>query len=128
MRFDAAIDENGHIISEKIVLKPEITFFGDRANNVGKVQPAGYFHRVPKVKGFLRVSDKLGPFLSHLDGAAGIALSLQEKLRSRGVRAGDDLVVMVVNEGEIDLFLNYACSCRLHNISLANNMVFSGSR
>jgi hypothetical protein len=29
--------------------------------------------------------------------------------------------------GEIDLFLNFACSCRLHDISLKNILVFAGS-
>jgi hypothetical protein len=34
---------------------------------------------------------------------------------------------MVVNEGETDLFLNFACSCRLHGIRLRNILVFAGS-
>jgi len=49
-------------------------------------------------------------------------------LRQHNIKAGDDLVVMVLNEGELDLFLNFACSCKLHDISLNNIMVFSGSR
>ncbi len=35
---------------------------------------------------------------------------------------------MVVNEGEIDLYMNFACSCKLHNISLSNVIIFAGSR
>ena len=35
---------------------------------------------------------------------------------------------MVINEGEIDLYLNFACSCRLHDISMSNVIVFAGSR
>ena len=38
------------------------------------------------------------------------------------------MTVMVVNEGEIDLYLNFACSCRLHDISMKNVIVFAGSR
>jgi hypothetical protein len=44
------------------------------------------------------------------------------------IKEGDDLVVMVINEGEIDLYLNFACSCRLHNISMSKVLVFVGSR
>ena len=59
---------------------------------------------------------------------AGIEGELDAKLQANGVKEGDDLVVMVINQGEIDLFLNFACSCKLHNISLSNVMVFAGSR
>ena len=40
---------------------------------------------------------------------------------------GDDIVVMVVNEGELDLFVNFACSCRFHSISMSHILVFAGS-
>ena len=51
-----------------------------------------------------------------------------ELLQKNKVREGDDLTVMVINEGEIDLYLNFACSCRLHDISMSNVIVFAGSR
>jgi hypothetical protein len=34
---------------------------------------------------------------------------------------------MVVNEGEVDLFLNFACSCQQHDIRTTNILVFAGS-
>ena len=49
-------------------------------------------------------------------------------LAKNNVKKGDDLTVMVVNEGEIDLYLNFACSCRLHNLTMSNVIVFAGSR
>ena len=55
-------------------------------------------------------------------------LSLVDEMTKNNIKAGDDLTVMVVNEGEIDLFLNFACSCRLHDISMKNVLVFAGSR
>jgi hypothetical protein len=53
---------------------------------------------------------------------------LQAKLDSRMIVVGSDVVVTVVNQGEMDLFLNFACSCRQHGISLSNFLVFAGSR
>lgn len=64
----------------------------------------------------------------HLIGLAGIENQLRMKLRANNLVAGDDMVVMVVNEGEIDLYLNFACSCQQHSITLHNLIVFSGSR
>jgi hypothetical protein len=49
-------------------------------------------------------------------------------LDKNGIKAGDDVTAMVVNEGEIDLYLNFACSCRLHDIPMKNVIVFAGSR
>ena len=49
-------------------------------------------------------------------------------LSERNIEAGSDLTVMVVNEGEIDLYLNFACSCHVHDISMNNVIVFAGSR
>jgi hypothetical protein len=40
---------------------------------------------------------------------------------------GDDLIIMVVNEGEIDLYLNFACSCKANNLDLKKVFVFSAS-
>lgn len=92
--------------------------------NEGKKFPTGFFRKVPKERGRERTKDKLGIFLQYF---REIESDLDVKLRQHGVKAGDDLVVMVVNEGEIDLFLNFACSCRKHGISLSNVMVFAGS-
>lgn len=49
-------------------------------------------------------------------------------LSERSIEEGSDLTVMVVNEGEIDLYLNFACSCHVHDISMNNVIVFAGSR
>lgn len=78
------------------------------------------------------------PFPSHsliflsllflLTGTGGIEAQLKEKLDSNGIKKGDDLIVMVVNEGEIDLFLNFACSCRAVNLSMKKVFVFAASR
>ena len=135
LRFDDSVDADGHLINDpnapkKVVdkrLEAESKGLGDVALNEGHVRAAGHFRRVPKIKGFARVYEKLFPFLKNLDGPEGMAQQLKAKLDEHGIKAGDDLVMMVVNEGEIDLFLNFACSCREHNLSLHSMLVFSGS-
>ncbi len=93
-------------------------------HNEGKEHPTGFFRKVPKDRGRDRLKQRLGPFLKDFDE---INAQLSAKLSDRGIVKGDDVVVMVVNEGEIDLFLNFACSCRLHDISLGKVLVFAGS-
>lgn len=94
-------------------------------HNEGLRFPTGFFRKVPKENGRLRTKDKLGTFLAYFED---IHVEFEAKLKKHGIKKGDDLVVMVVNEGEIDLFLNFACSCKLHDISMNNIMVFAGSR
>ena len=63
-----------------------------------------------------------------LTGPYGMEEQIKQKLDSNGIGKGDDLIVMVVNEGEIDLFLNFACSCRAAKISMSKVLVFAASR
>ena len=42
----------------------------------------------------------------------------ENELTENNIKAGDDVVVMVVNEGEIDLYLNFACSCQQNNVTI----------
>lgn len=92
--------------------------------NKGKFYPAGFFRRVPKERGRERVKEKLEPFLIHYQEMNEQFLN---KIHSHHLKKGDDLTVMVVNEGELDLFMNFACSCKLHGISLNNILVFAGN-
>ena len=48
-------------------------------------------------------------------------------LKAWGKVPGDDIVLMVMNEGEMDLLVNFACSCRTHNISMSHMMVVAAS-
>jgi hypothetical protein len=125
-RVDANIDHYGVSISRPD--PSQIDKYSERyplnKHNEGVRFPTGFFRKVPKENGRIRTKDKLGTFLTHFDD---IQAQFDAKLEKHGIKTGDDLVVMVVNEGEIDLFLNFACSCRLHDISLNNMMVFAGS-
>ena len=93
-------------------------------HNQNKFWPTGFFRKVPKERGRERTVDKLRTFLNHFDEINRIFL---EKLHSHGLYPGSDVVAMVVNEGESDLFLNFACSCAFHNLSLHHVFAFTGS-
>ena len=43
------------------------------------------------------------------------------------INSNKDVVVMTVNDGEMDLLSNFACSCHHHNVSTRNMLVFAGS-
>ena len=38
------------------------------------------------------------------------------------------LFSQVTNDGQMDLFMNFACSCRFHSLALDNVVVFAASR
>lgn len=75
-------------------------------------------------KGRSRLIEKMGPFIQHLPL---IEAHFADTLRAWGKQPGDDIVLMVMNEGEMDLLLNLACSCSLHNINISNFMVVAAS-
>lgn len=126
-RVDSNIDHYGVSISrpDPSQIDKYSERYGLNKHNEGLLFPTGFFRKVPKENGRIRTKDKLGTFLKFFDE---IHEQFEAKLTKHSIKTGDDLVVMVVNEGEIDLFLNFACSCKLHDISMNNMMVFAGSR
>ena len=86
--------------------------------------PTGLFREVSKSKGRERLNERLGQFLSNFES---IELNVKNVLMNRGFTLGENIVVMVVNEGEIDLFYNYACSMQTHNMTLEKVLVFAAS-
>lgn len=88
------------------------------------LQFAGFFSKPGNFKGRHRFIDKMSPLLASL---TEVESEMDQLLLERGIKRGDDVVVMVVNAGEMDLFMNFACSCHLHNISLHNILVFAAS-
>jgi len=84
----------------------------------------GFFNNVANENGRIKLADKMGKLLLNLNSLENYLI---RKLLDRDLRPGSDVVVMVVNAGEMDLLANFACSCQAHNISMRNVMVFSGS-
>lgn len=91
-----------------------------------RYMPTGFFTKVGSEKGRQRLKEKMGPFLRLLGKVRGLVLN-RLKLSGFLPNTGQDITVMVANEGELDLLLNFACSCRQNNISMANVLVFAGS-
>ena len=87
--------------------------------------PTGFFRRTGNQKGRGRVAEKMAPLFIQLKDVEAL---LSYKLEKQGIQRGDDVVVMVTNPGEMDLFMNFACSCRFHNMTMHNVIVFTSSR
>lgn len=129
LRFDSNVDELGHEIdvvktlSKEILARPSYTIYPNEYNQFHK-GASGYYRKIPQFKGRNRLIEKLDPLLKNFES---INTQLDEKLQSHNIKQGDDVVVMVINEGEVDLYYNFVCSCKLHTIDISNVLVFSGS-
>ncbi len=131
-RFEFDIDESGlsKSLEEHAVQRRKDKRFTVMGNvhNLNRERPTGYFRKVPGDRGRERVQQKMTPFLRNFNGPSGIVTKVKLKLEENGFSLGENIVVMVVNEGEIDLYLNFACSCHQHDISTGNILVFAASR
>jgi len=86
----------------------------------------GFFTKVTIERSRTKTALKWSPFIRQFDA---MEKYIKSRLLSKGYREQgvEDLVIMVVNEGEFDLFMNLACSCELHGISMNNFVVFAGN-
>ena len=91
----------------------------------GAANGKGFFTKVSIARSRLKTSWKFRPFMFYYDDMIKYVHQRLSFFKKKNVK---DLIVMVVNEGELDLFLNFMCSISLHNIDLiANIVVFCGS-
>jgi len=92
----------------------------------GGIIPTGFFRKAANDKGRARLREKMQPFLESFDTTND---GLRSILAARGLKVGDDVVVMVVNDGEADLFFNFACSLSAYGLRhiMRRVLVFSGS-
>jgi hypothetical protein len=75
------------------------------------------------------VRSQLGNLFEHLDDMERIILAKLEASHSY-LKPGDDVILIVLNDGEIDIFINFACSLRAHGLEasyLHRVVVFAGS-
>lgn len=93
----------------------------------GTMLPTGFFRKAPGPRDRQRLKQKFGPFLKDFGSINRVLTNL---LRGRGLKPGEDVIVMVVNDGEVDLFLNFACSMDTYNLRdlMKNVLVFAGSK
>ena len=75
-----------------------------------------------------RLADKLAPLLASVTEIESMMSDLLQHMHLLP-HTGEDVVVMVVNDGELDLFFNFACSLRTYGLShlMKHVMVFAGS-
>ena len=88
--------------------------------------PSGFFRKASILNGRVRLALKLNPLFSNM---IQVEKKLLNILQSHGFMpdTNADIIVMVVNDGEMDLFINFACSCHQHGISLSKILVFAAS-
>jgi hypothetical protein len=134
LRFDSDIDESGlskespnQAAVRERAENPALQFFPN-IHNKEIPRATGYFRAVPRDRGRDRMYEKLNPFVRKFDGPNGIERTLDDLLQRNGFKAGDDIIVMVTNQGETDLYLNFACSCQQNGISMKNVLVFCGDQ
>jgi hypothetical protein len=100
--------------------------YGGVLDKTNQMMPIGFFRKASILNGRLRLVLKAKPLFSHMSQVEQVLLT---KLRGHGYMpdTGADVTVMVVNDGELDMFMNFACSCNQHNISMHNILVFAAS-
>lgn len=84
----------------------------------------GFFQKVEEREGRDRQHEYMLNFLANLPD---IAKYVRDTLENNGIVRGNDIILMVVNMGEIDLLLNFICSCKKHGIIIFNIVVFTSS-
>lgn len=87
----------------------------------------GFFGHVANDKGRMLQSQKMEALFHHLSDLERTILST---LAEKGLRPGDDLIVMVLNDGEMELYANFVCSLRRHGLVeevMSRTLVFTSS-
>lgn len=84
----------------------------------------GLFNNVANANGRKLLAKKM---VKLLPGLPGLEKVMRDKLNARNLPPGADIVVMVVNAGEIDVLANFVCSMAKYHISMSNVVVFAGS-
>lgn len=104
LRFNEFVSEEGYNLLDKTFKKlPENTYnLVSNTYNKGMLHPAGLFRKVPKRKGRLRIREKLKQMFTHYIGINNI---VKDKLNQYNITKGDNVVIMVLNEGRLPLLL-----------------------
>lgn len=79
-----------------------------------KSNTSGFFDNVANDRGRKFLKEKLGGLVTGLDDLEKYVL---DTLSEYGLKPGDDVVLMVSNAGEMDIFANFMCSLERHQLS-----------
>lgn len=82
--------------------------------NVDSIVEYGFFDKVTRNSHRLVFNDFMRQFLVSYGAVRSYISGI---LTQHSVHPGDDAIVMIVNEGEIDLFMNYVCSLHINNVT-----------
>ena len=101
--------------------------FGGILADTNHIMPIGFFRKASNLNGRLRIAMKMNPLFKQIHSVDD---KLLDKLTSNGYQpnSNEDIIVMVVNDGELDMFMNFVCSCKAHGITLERVLVFCGSQ
>ncbi len=91
-----------------------------------RTNSTGFFDNVANPKGRRLLQRKMSKLLQGLEDLEQLVLNTL--LIKSGLKPGDEVVVMVVNAGEMDIFANFICSLHRYNLQhlLRQMIVFSG--
>ena len=84
----------------------------------------GLVNQIPGNKDRLQLRRKMENLLT---GLSQIERLIAEKLQPLLEQNQKDVVLMTVNPGEMDMLVNFACSCSHHKIKTTNMVVFAAS-
>jgi len=84
----------------------------------------GLVNQIPAAKDRQHLQTKMEKLLI---GLSDIERFIAEKLRPLLEQDQKDIVLMTVNPGEMDMLVNFACSCAHHQIDTSNAVVFATS-
>lgn len=85
----------------------------------------GFFDKVSNSRGRNLFASK---YLKLVSSLSNLESEISEKLARHNITKGDKLVIMVLNAGELDLFINFLCSCYFNRIPTNKIIVFVGSK
>ena len=86
---------------------------------------SGFFRKVASQVGRSAFQSKFQPLLSSF---AQTTKYITSKLANQGILPGNDVIVMVGNDGEVDLFMNFICSCHANHVNVSQVVLFAGSK
>eukprot|EP00605_Chrysophyceae_sp_TOSAG23-4_P002531 GSChrysophyteH1.ASY1.ANO1.2796.1 assembled CDS len=109
---------------------PILRWKGFRKKKRDKMKHApGFQAQLPRPEDRLLLGQKMTQLLSNLNS---IEKNIHQKLQVLKKHGNEnnkdkDVVVMTLNDGEMDMLVNFACSCHHHGIDTSNVVVFAAS-